>query len=42
MSGGLQPFALIFMLVSMTSVTLLAVWCIWRILFGDRSRDEPS
>lgn len=33
--SGLTPFALVFMLVSMGTVTLLMVWCFWRILSGD-------
>lgn len=28
----MTPFALVFMLVSMTAVTGLAGWCIWRVL----------
>lgn len=30
--SGLQPFALVFMLVSMGSVTALMAYCYWRIL----------
>lgn len=30
----MTPFALTFMLVSMTAVTALAGWCMWRILGG--------
>lgn len=33
--SGLTTFALIFMLVSMGSVTLLTLYCFWRILTGD-------
>lgn len=33
-SSGLTPFALVFMLVSMVSVTALMVYCFWRILRG--------
>lgn len=35
MDDGLTPFALAFMLVSMGTVTLLMIWCFWRILSGD-------
>ncbi len=36
MSGnGLTPFAWIFMLTSMISVTVLVVWCFFRILTSD-------
>jgi hypothetical protein len=30
----MTPFALTFMLVSMTAVTTLAAWCMYRILGG--------
>lgn len=33
--SGLTPFALVFMLISMTAVTVLAGWCMYRILRGD-------
>ena len=32
----MEPFALGFMLVSMTAVTVLAVFCFYRILRGDK------
>lgn len=33
-SSGLTPFALVFMLVSMGTVTALMVYCFYRILTG--------
>ena len=39
---GLTPFALVFMTVSMASVTLLVAYCYWRILMGDRRPDEET
>lgn len=39
--SGLTTFALIFMLVSMGSVTVLMVYCFWRILSGD-ARDGAA
>lgn len=42
MNGGLEPFALIFMLVSMGSVTLLAAWCMYRILGGPKQPPEDD
>ena len=36
MTEGLTPFALAFMLVSMTAVTCLAGWCMYRILGGPK------
>lgn len=32
--GGITPFALGFMIVSMVSVTALVLYCYWRILGG--------
>ena len=32
MNGGLEPFAMVFMAVSMGTVTILAGWCLYRIL----------
>lgn len=32
--SGLTPFAWVFMLFSMGSVTALAVYCFYRVLFG--------
>ncbi len=37
MSGGLTPFATAFMGISMTAVTCLAGWCMYRILSGPKS-----
>ncbi len=39
--SGLTTFALVFMLVSMTSVTALAVYCYYRIL-TEPPRSEDS
>jgi hypothetical protein len=36
----MEPFALSFMLVSMTVVTVLAAYCLWRVLRG--KWDRPS
>ncbi len=36
MSEGLTPFALAFMLISMTAVSVLAGWCMYRILGGPK------
>ncbi len=36
MNEGLTPFALAFMVVSMTAVTSLAGWCMYRILGGPK------
>ena len=43
MNEGLTPFALAFMIVSMSAVTALAGWCMYRILGGPRDggSDEP-
>lgn len=40
----ITPFALVFMLVSMASVTLLVLWCFVRILSGGRGLEgaEPE
>ncbi len=35
-SNGLTTFAWIFMLTSMISITVLVVWCYYRILTSDR------
>lgn len=32
--SGLTPFAWVFMLFSMGSVTVLAIYCFYRVLFG--------
>ncbi len=40
MSGGLTSFALVFMLISMGAVSLLAGWCLWRILVGGSKSDD--
>lgn len=37
MNGGLTPVAMIFMGISMTAVTCLAGWCMYRILGGPKS-----
>lgn len=45
---SLTPFATTFMLVSMVSVTVLMVYCFWRILRGGdvaydtTEREEPA
>jgi hypothetical protein len=39
---GIGPYALVFMIVSMGSVTLLAAWCFWRILAGRRHFDPDG
>lgn len=36
----MEPFALVFMLVSMTAVTALAVFCLSRVL-RDGKKDRP-
>jgi hypothetical protein len=38
---GLGPYALAFMVISMSAVTLLTVWCFWRIL-GGRQHFDPD
>lgn len=41
--SALTPFALVFMLVSMGSVTVLMAYCFWRILRGgDITYDTPA
>ena len=42
MSQGLTPFALAFMLTSMTAVTCLAGWCMYRILSGPQSPPDDD
>ena len=42
MIGGLEPFALVFMLVSMTAVTILTGSCMYRILGGGPSEKDES
>ncbi len=39
MSGDLSPFALVFMTASMSAVTALAGYCMWRIFRGPRRPD---
>lgn len=39
--GGLDTFALFFMLISMASVVSLMIWCFWRIL-GDQQHFDPD
>ncbi|HET7275391.1 MAG TPA: hypothetical protein VFI91_09535 [Longimicrobiaceae bacterium] len=39
--GGLDTFALFFMLISMASVIALMVWCFWRIL-SDQEHFDPD
>lgn len=38
----MEPFAIIFMTVSMASVTLLAGYCLTRILRSGSSSDDPD
>ena len=40
MNAGISPFALGFMLVSMTAVTALAGYCLWRVLHGGKRLGE--
>lgn len=40
--GGIGPYALAFMLVSMGAVTLLTLWCYWRILATRRHFDPDG
>ena len=42
MSEGLTPFALAFMVVSMTAVTCLAGWCMYRILGGPKGAPDDD
>jgi hypothetical protein len=41
-AGGLTPLSLAFMVVSMTAVTWLAVWCYSRILRGKEHFDPDG
>lgn len=41
-NGGLTTFALVFMLLSMGSVTALMVYCFWRILTHPASPGTPG
>lgn len=41
-AGGLDSFALFFMLLSMGAVTALAIWCFWRILRGQQHFDPDG
>ncbi len=38
----MTPFALVFMTVSMTAVTVLAGWCMYRILGGGSRKRSNS
>ncbi len=40
--NGLTPFALVFMLTSMTAVTCLAGWCMYRILGGPKPSSDDD
>lgn len=40
--SSLTPFAWVFMLSSMTAVTILVVYCYKRILFDDRTEPEEE
>jgi hypothetical protein len=39
---GIGPYALVFMLTSMGAVTMLTVWCFWRILSTRRHFDPDG
>jgi hypothetical protein len=41
-TGGLTPFALAFMLLSMGSVTTLMLWCFYRIFRSPQSYSDPD